>query len=138
MLSHGDYGFWTHFTSDAGSIPAGLPTITLIDRIMITEDINRVELRGRIGLVGISDSNGTARMSLCTNRVCKDPVAGAIVETTWHNVRVDCHTVDLDELKKGRVAHVWGYYRTNRFTASDGTELLSSEVRATKCEIEDE
>lgn len=105
---------------------------------MITEDINRVELRGRIGLVGISDSNGTARMSLCTNRVCKDPVAGAIVETTWHNVRVDCHTVDLDELKKGRVAHVWGYYRTNRFTASDGTELLSSEVRATKCEIEDE
>ncbi len=102
------------------------------------EDINRVELRGRIGSVRVNESEGTALLALATNRVYKNSCGDAIVETMWHSVRVNCEMTDLSALKKGGIAHVRGFLHLRRFTASDGQLREFMEVWATECEVEAE
>ncbi len=102
------------------------------------KEINKVELRGRIGSVRVDDGIGVAAFTLATNRVYRDSDHNPVIETTWHAVKVWKGTVDFAFLEKGRIAHLEGFLCNRRFTDLNGYETTSVEVRATKCEIEDE
>ena len=102
------------------------------------EEINRVELRGRIGSIRVNESEGLALLSLATNRVYKNRDGQAVIDTMWHNVRVNGEMTDLSALKKGGVAHVRGFLRLQRYTGMDGALRESMEVWATDCEVENE
>ncbi len=102
------------------------------------EDINRVELRGRIGSIRVNESEGTALLALATNRVYKNRDGQAVIETMWHNVRVNGEMTDLSALKKCGIAHVRGFLHLHRYTGTDGALRDSLEVWATECEVENE
>ena len=86
------------------------------------EQLNKIELRGNVGNVRVSDVGGhrVARFSLDTYFLYKGKDSEAVVETTWH---------------KGAPVYVTGRLRTSRFTGNDGTEKTVYEVVASKVEI---
>ncbi len=102
------------------------------------EDINNVELRGRIGGVRVDDRLGIASFTIATNRVYKNRDGQAVIETAWHSVRMFGKPEDFAGLEKGRTAHVEGLIRYPRYTAEDGTERVTAEIVARKCEVEEE
>ena len=98
------------------------------------EQLNRIELRGKVGNVRISEAgNGhVARFSLATNYMYKGKEGEGIVETTWHNVVAwESKAIpDLKIIEKGCPLYVCGRIRSSKYTASDGTEKQSFEVIA--------
>ncbi len=106
------------------------------------EQMNRIELKGNVGSVRLSDTTGgrMVRLSLATNYLYKTKEGEAGVETTWHNVVAwESKTIqNLDRITKGSFLHVVGRLRTSRFTGSDGTEKIVYEVVAAKLCIIDE
>jgi len=103
------------------------------------EHLNRIELRGCIGSIktfSVGDAK-VARFALATEYICRNRQGEAIVEVTWHNVSAweseHCHNVDA--LAKGNNVHVIGRIRTQRFTASDGSERTIYEVLANNLEV---
>lgn len=102
------------------------------------EQLNRIELAGRIGTIKITSVGDAriARFSLATNVTYKDKYGTPVIETTWHNVAAwespQCQ--NLDSLAKGDNVHVIGRLRTSRFTASDGSERTIYEVVAAMVE----
>lgn len=102
------------------------------------KEINKVELRGRIGGVRKEENLGIASFALATSRVYRDENDTPVIETTWHTVRVRRESVDFALLEKGRIAHLEGFLRNNRYTDLNGNETTSVEVWATRCEVEEE
>lgn len=100
------------------------------------EHINRIELQGRIGTVRTNVVNGSkvANFSLATEYLYKSRDAGAVSETTWHNVVVweNRDMPDIDRIKVGMPVYVAGRLRASRYTAADGKEKTFYEVMAQK------
>lgn len=100
------------------------------------EDINRIELQGRVGSVRTNEYNGTkvANFSLATDVLYKTRDGGAISETTWHNV-VAWESKDVPNvhsITKGMPIYVAGRLRATKITNLDGTEKTYYEVLANK------
>ncbi len=106
------------------------------------EQLNRIELKGNVGNVRITDvgSNRVARFSLATNYLYKTREGEAAVETTWHNIVVWAgrNMPPLEKIEKGTPVHVIGRMRSSKYTAADGTERQSYEVVANKLTLSDE
>lgn len=105
------------------------------------EQLNKIELRGNIGNVKVSEVGTTrvANFSLATNYLYKNKDGEAVVETTWHNIVAWAGKgmPGFDKLQKGVQAYICGRVRTSRFTGSDGTERQIYEIVASKVQIED-
>lgn len=110
---------------------------------MKMEQINRVELRGKVGTVRLNtfdDSTQVANFSLATNYVYKQKDGTPVVETTWHNVVAwsGRDLQDLSFIKKGMGVHVLGRIRISRYLANDGTERFITEILANQVNIVEE
>lgn len=107
-------------------------------KIIIMEQLNKIELKGNVGNIRISDVGGNrvARFSLATNYMYKGKDNEAVVETTWHNIVAwsGKGMPDFSGITKGTPLYVSGRLRTSRFTGSDGTEKTVYEVIASKVE----
>ena len=105
------------------------------------EQLNKIELKGNVGNVRISDvgENKVARFSLATNFIYKGREGDAVLETTWHNIVAwsGRGMPDLTKIEKGAPLYVSGRVRTSKFTGSDGTEKQVYEVVANKITFED-
>ena len=106
----------------------------------IIEQLNRIELRGNVGNVRLSNvgDSTVARFSLATNFVYKGREGDAVIETTWHNIVAwnGKGMPDLEKIEKGMPLYVCGRLRSSRFTGSDGTEKQVFEVVANKISFE--
>lgn len=107
----------------------------------IMEQLNRIELRGNVGNVRLSNVGESlvARFSLATNFMYKGREGDAVIETTWHNIVAwnGKGMPDLKKIEKGMPLYVCGRLRTSRFTGSDGTEKQVYEVVANKIAFDD-
>lgn len=105
------------------------------------EQLNRIELRGNVGNIRISEvgESRVARFSVATNFIYKGKDNEGVVETTWHNVVAwsGKGMPDFTAITKGAPVYVTGRIRTSRFTGSDGTEKTVYEVVASKIEVLD-
>lgn len=103
------------------------------------EQLNKIELRGNVGNVRISDvgENKVARFSLATNFMYRGKDNEAVVETTWHSVTAwsGKGMPDFSSIVKGAPVYVTGRLRTSRFTGNDGMERTVYEVIASKVEV---
>lgn len=103
------------------------------------EELNRIELQGRIGNIKVYEVGGTktARISIATNRMFESTDGTKTIETTWHDVSVwqDNIKEDLGSVRKGDILHVIGRVRRQRYVASNGEERYSYEVIAHSAEI---
>ena len=97
------------------------------------EQLNRIELRGNVGNVRLSNVGESlvARFSLATNFMYKGREGDAVIETTWKGMP------DLKKIEKGKPLYVCGRLRTSRFTGNDGTEKQVYEVVASKIVFDD-
>ncbi|MCQ2144307.1 MAG: single-stranded DNA-binding protein [Bacteroidales bacterium] len=106
------------------------------------EQLNKIELRGNIGNVRLSQNteNNVVNFSVATTYVYKDRNGEAVIETTWHNITAWKlkGMPDFEFLTRGTPVHVVGRLRTNRYTGSDGVERYSYDVVASSIEILDE
>ena len=102
------------------------------------EQLNRIELRGNVGNVRISEVSGTqvARFSLATNFIYKGKDNEGVVETTWHNIVAwgGKGMPDFSIIAKGAPLYICGRLRSYKYNANDGTEKTSYEVIAYKVE----
>lgn len=103
------------------------------------ETLNKIELRGNVGNVRISDvgENQVARFSIATNYINRNKNGETNIETTWHNVVAWSNKdfPDLKKIEKGCGIYVCGRVRTNKYTANDGTEKQNQEVVANLIEV---
>lgn len=107
------------------------------------EQLNRIELKGNVGNVRLSDTTTgkkMARFSLATNYLFKTRDGDAGVETTWHNVvAFESRNIQhLDRIEKGVSVYAVGRVRSTKFTGQDGVERQSYEVVASKVTILDD
>lgn len=108
----------------------------------LMENINRIELQGRIGNVrtNIVGDNKVANFSLVTEHLYKTRDGGAVNETTWHYVVAwsGRDMPDLELIKKGRSIYVSGRLRASKYTTADGTERHMYEVVANRIRLIEE
>ena len=100
------------------------------------EDINRIELQGRVGNLRTNTVNGTmvANFSLATDLRYKNSEGAGVSETTWHNV-VAWSGRDMPDLSKitiGMPLYVSGRMRTTKYTTAEGTDKYFYEVLANR------
>lgn len=100
------------------------------------EELNRVELKGRIGAVQLTKLSETsvARLSVATNYAFKDSNNNPVIECTWHFVVIwegkAASKETLESLAKGDAVHIVGRIRNRRYTDSEGCEKEFSEIVA--------
>ena len=100
------------------------------------EDINRIELQGRVGTLRTNTVNGTmvANFSLATDLLYKNREGAGVSETPWHNV-VAWSGRDMPDLSKitiGMPLYVSGRMRTTKYTTAEGTDKYFYEVLANR------
>lgn len=103
------------------------------------EQLNRVELRGNVGIVHLNTAGDrkVIRFSLATNIRYLASDGSSIVDTTWHSVSAweGDGMPDFNLIRKGIGLHVIGRIRNGKYTAQDGSEKYSSEVIASLIEF---
>lgn len=104
------------------------------------EELNRVELKGRIGAVRLTKLSETsvARLSVATNYAYMDSNNNPVIECTWHSVVVwegkAASRETLESLAKGDAVHIIGRIRNQRYTDSEGCDKVFPEVLAHQIE----
>lgn len=103
------------------------------------EDINKIELEGRVGNVSVINVGGTsvAHVSLATNEALSNGRGEVALDTVWHCVTIwrGKDVPDPASIRKGDRLHVVGRVRVNKFTGNDNVEKLFYEVIANRAEI---
>ena len=100
------------------------------------ESLNRVEIKGRINDVRITEFSETsmARLSVGTDYAYKDITGNPVIESTWHSIVVwegkAASKETIKSLAKGDAVHVIGRIRMQRYTAVDGSERSQPEILA--------
>lgn len=105
----------------------------------IMEQLNRIELRGIVGLVRMQEfeEKRVAHISLATTYAYKGKDGEGVIETTWHNVTAweGRNMCDFNRLTKGCRLQVSGRMKTQKYTGSDGVERMGYEVIAKSMSI---
>lgn len=103
------------------------------------ESICKIELRGIIGTAAINNIGGTrmARFSLATDYAYKSQDGTCVIDTTWFNCScLESEKIpNLDQIRKGKVAHLQGRVRMQRYTDCNGVERQIWEVVCQTLEI---
>jgi len=104
------------------------------------EQLNRIELRGIIGNVTLSNvgENRVLNFSLKTE-YCYKRDNNPVIEEVWHRVTAweGKDMPDFSLFKKGMMVYVLGRIRSFKFTGSDGVDRTSQEVLAKTISIVD-
>lgn len=107
------------------------------------EQLNRVHLRGYVGMVKRSDNNGKRLniFSLVTNYIYKASDGTTVQESTWHEVTAaegdGVSRETLDKMEAGSPVEVVGRLKNIKFTASDGKQRISMNVTAHEVKVLD-
>lgn len=105
------------------------------------EQLNRIELRGKVGNVRLSTvgDSKVLNFSLATNMAYKGKDGQGVIETTWHNVVAwsGKNMPDFENIQKGTSLYVQGRIRNTSYTGQDGVERQSYEVLARKIVFEE-
>jgi len=100
------------------------------------EQLNKVELRGRVGNVRISNVSGRSvcHFSVATNTIYRNVENSLVEETTWHNCSIwsSQKLPDLTKIRVGMPIAVTGRLRNSKYTGADGIERWSTEIIATQ------
>lgn len=100
------------------------------------EQLNRIELRGIIGTVRVTDFVGSkcARLSVATSLAYRDKDGSAVIESTWHSVVCfeGKDVCELESLEKGDKVHLVGRIRNQRCTDENGNSRMVTEVLASR------
>lgn len=103
------------------------------------EQLNKIEIRGNVGAVRLQvvGNSRVAKISVATNYVYKGRDGEPVIETTWHYVSAweGKNMPDLTSIHKGDKICVVGRLRSQRYTASDGTERTAYDVLASKVQM---
>ena len=103
------------------------------------ENINKIEILGRIGSVRVHDLGNAkvAKMSVATSHAYMGQDNCPVIETTWHSVVIWGGEAfnEFETLEKGRVVHIIGRIRNQRYTSTDGMERTVSEVVASNVRL---
>ena len=107
---------------------------------MENNSINRVELRGRIGIdprVTNVGETQVARFSVATDETYRDRNGGYQIATTWHNVVVwkGKNVRDFEGLRKGVLIHLVGHIRNSKYKNNEGADRYFTEVVATRLRV---
>lgn len=108
------------------------------------EQLNRIELRGNVGMVRVNSYEGrrVANISVPTSILFKsrNSESAAFLETTWHNVVAweGKGIPDIDLLVKGTPINVVGRLRSRSYVSSDGLNKTEYEVVASEITILEE
>ena len=106
------------------------------------EHINRIELKGRVGMVrnNTHNDNKVANFTMVTELLYKNRSGEALSETTWFNVVAweGKDITGIDKIEKGMAVHVVGRMRTVKYTNADGIEKQFYEVLASRLKIVEE
>lgn len=103
-------------------------------------DLNRVEIRGRVGqepkIFNVGDAK-VARFSVATNETYHDRKGDIREETTWHNVSVwqGKSIEDLSVIKKGAFVNVVGRLRNVKYTSIEGEDRHYIEIVASRINL---
>lgn len=103
---------------------------------MMTQQLNRVELVGTIGNVGMSsigvDGKRVANFGVATNFIYKDADGTPVIETTWHNVVAfeGVKDIDFDSIRKKCKVHVIGRLKERKYTDINNAERAFYEIVA--------
>ena len=106
---------------------------------MRRSSINRVELQGRVDTVRIQmmDDQVVSNFSLMTEYVYKLRDGAMVCETTHHNV-VAFEGGEVKTtlgLTRGSLVHLTGRIRMSRYTATDGSERVFTEIMADSLKV---
>lgn len=103
------------------------------------EQINRIELRGLVGMVRLQETVGkkVAHFTLATSSAFNDRNGSAVIDTQWHNVSAweGKNITGLEKIKKGSKVKVIGRVRYNKYTGADGIDRVATDIVASKLEI---
>lgn len=98
------------------------------------EQINRIELRGVVGMVRsqIVENAKVYHFTVATNRAYKDRSGMAVIETTWHQVTTwdknDGTNEGLDHLDRGSKVYLTGRLKLDKYVGNDEIERQRCEV----------
>lgn len=100
------------------------------------EQLNRVELRGIVGSVRISEVGDTkiARLSVATSFAYRSEDGSCVIDTCWHLVQAfeGKNICPLESLGKGDKIEVTGRIRNRKYIREDGTEVVTSDILASR------
>ena len=103
------------------------------------EDINRIEIQGRVGTVrtNVVKETMVANFSVATDYYYKGKDGVMVNETTWHNVVAWAgkEMPDLRLIEKGAPVYVTGRMRSTKFTSSEGVDKYFYEIMANKVRL---
>ena len=103
------------------------------------EYLNRIQIRGKVGAVRLSEIHGTkvANFSVRTEHMFEMSNGDVTCETTWHNVVCwqSESAESLDSLAKECSVYVDGRIRMLKYTSSTGGERSFCEILASKLEF---
>lgn len=110
---------------------------TETNSIMDMESLNRVELKGTLGNINLTQVGDKkhARFSVATDYAYRNKDGEAVIETTWHNVSAWDDNGKISELKRGDKVHVLGRLRNLRYRTADGEERSAWEVLAHEVKV---
>lgn len=103
------------------------------------EQINRIELAGRVGTVRVSKvgERSVCNFSVATSLLYKSQDGSAIEEVDWHNCTMwsGKKFPDFSFMKVGLPVHLTGRMRMSKYTGSDGVERTSFDVIVNEFEV---
>lgn len=100
------------------------------------DQLNYVELRGRVGMVRTSavGDRSVCHFSVATNTIYHNSDNALVEEVTWHNCTIwsGKRLGDLTFIKAGIPIEVKGRLRSGKYTSADGIERVSTEIIASQ------
>lgn len=99
---------------------------------MNQNDINKVELRGRVGTVKLTSfgERSFLQFTVATDYIYEDYDINQVIETTWHKCSAwsGQSICPLSSINKGDIVHLTGRLKSTRLIGQDGGEMTIVEI----------
>jgi len=103
------------------------------------EYLNRIQIRGTVGAVRLSEIHGTkvVNLSVATEYLKQMPGSSPACEVTWHNVVCwQSESEDsLESIDRGTSVYVEGRMRSTQYTSASGEKKNFYEIIASRLKV---
>jgi len=104
------------------------------------EFLNKIIIRGIVGRRNDTPANNVTAVSfsVVTEETYRDREGNNYINPTWFNVgawNTKTQTIVPEDVKKGAIVEVEGSIRTLRYIDGEGTERITTEVRARSVKV---